>query len=757
MKRVILLSMVMAIMLSALLPAAAVAQGVTDVLNYQGFLRTDEGAATGVLSMTFRIYDDETAGNLLWTETQPVVSVDSGYFSVKLGSINPIPDDAFVDTEDYTADNTRWLEIEVGGEILLPRTKLGATPYARFSEGLRGHVHTAPGYLELQNPAKTPGTMKLGIDMNGGSIAYDVGDSEHPVFDLSGNANGGSLHLVSSEDIGEYGPGGMTIRDSSGNMKTALGGTGIILKINAADGYVLTSDAEGNGTWEPATGGGGSCWDCPGNYTYLSDISDSVGIGTEEPQAKLHVEADDGGAAIWGIGYGNTGAAPSAGVAGLNYSASGGPGIYGYSDNWHAVLGANSNGNAAVMARNDGSGPGLKAQNQGTGVAIQGWAGSGNLLELYDTPDLKLVVDNSGNLTTSGTIDMSGLKIATGASDGYVMTCDAIGVGTWQSAGGGGGAGGWVDDGANVRLETAADKVGIGTSSPATKLHVTGAIRSNGSTGYYVNIDGNIITSDGPAIGLGGDYVMVGTGGWLGVGVAGFVQSTDGPNMRVVNDTGTAAIFSAGPTGESVLPTNRTAVAAYADSSYDACRFVALGTGWAGYFDGDVRVTGTIDNSKSGIIMDDPLDPENKWLRHGSVNSPDMMNIYNGNVTTDGDGAAIVTLPEYFTALNRDFRYQLTVIGQFAQAIVEQEIENNRFTIRTDKPNVKVSWQVTGIRHDRFAEANPMQVEIEKSPEHRGKYLNPEAFGQSEQMGIDYENNRLARDASTETSTASEL
>jgi hypothetical protein len=46
------------------------------------------------------------------------------------------------------------------------------------------------------------------------------------------------------------------------------------------------------------------------------------------------------------------------------------------------------------------------------------------------------------------------------------------------------------------------------------------------------------------------------------------------------------------------------------------------------------------------------------------------------------------------------FRYQLTVIGQFAQAIVAAEIANRSFIIKTSKPGVKVSWQVTGIRQD---------------------------------------------------------
>jgi hypothetical protein len=74
-------------------------------------------------------------------------------------------------------------------------------------------------------------------------------------------------------------------------------------------------------------------------------------------------------------------------------------------------------------------------------------------------------------------------------------------------------------------------------------------------------------------------------------------------------------------------------------------------------------------------------------------------NLCSGNVTTDAHGDAIVTLPDDFAAHQRDFRYQLTVIGQFAQAIVSSEINDNRFAIKTDRPNVKVSWQVTGVRY----------------------------------------------------------
>jgi hypothetical protein len=141
-----------------------------------------------------------------------------------------------------------------------------------------------------------------------------------------------------------------------------------------------------------------------------------------------------------------------------------------------------------------------------------------------------------------------------------------------------------------------------------------------------------------------------------------------------------------------------------------------------------MNVVGTLTAGVKPFLIDDPLDPANKYLSHSVVESPDMMNVYNGTATTDKRGLATVTLPEYFEALNKDFRYQLTPIGSFAQATVSKKIEGNHFTVRTSKPNVEVSWQVTGIRHDAYADAHRVQVEQEKPPRERGHYLHPELF-----------------------------
>ncbi len=160
---------------------------------------------------------------------------------------------------------------------------------------------------------------------------------------------------------------------------------------------------------------------------------------------------------------------------------------------------------------------------------------------------------------------------------------------------------------------------------------------------------------------------------------------------------------------------------------------------YAGYFDGNIEVTGTVFGSVKDFKIDHPLDPANKYLVHTSVESSEMMNIYSGNVVTDELGLATVTMPDWFQAENTDFRYQLTVLGgRFAQAIVSKEIAGNQFTISTNASNVKVSWQITAVRQDAYAKVHPMVVEQEKPERERGFYQNPELFGQPKEKQTEW-------------------
>lgn len=146
---------------------------------------------------------------------------------------------------------------------------------------------------------------------------------------------------------------------------------------------------------------------------------------------------------------------------------------------------------------------------------------------------------------------------------------------------------------------------------------------------------------------------------------------------------------------------------------------------------GELDVLGPITAGTKDFKIDHPLDPTNKFLYHSSVESSEMMNIYTGNAVLDSEGKVVVTMPDWFEVVNEDFRYQLTAVGAAAPNLhVAQELANHQFSIAGGAPGMKVSWQVTGVRHDGFAKAHPLVVEVSKSEKERGHYLYPEAYGQ---------------------------
>ena len=231
--------------------------------------------------------------------------------------------------------------------------------------------------------------------------------------------------------------------------------------------------------------------------------------------------------------------------------------------------------------------------------------------------------------------------------------------------------------------------------------------------------------------------LLVPDNGHVGIGT----DSPDANNkLHVTSDGAIQAALYGSSTGENSKGLWARTSGTGSSANAILAEYLGGGAGYAGWFSGNVNIAGTLSKTAGTFKIDHPLDPENKYLFHSFVESPDMMNIYNGNITTDTEGRANVTLPEYFSALNADFRYQLTVIGTFAQAIISNEIESNQFEIMTDKPNVKVSWQVTGIRHDAYAKKNRIQVEVEKEPENKGKYLSPEAFDLPKEKAIGFIN-----------------
>lgn len=171
---------------------------------------------------------------------------------------------------------------------------------------------------------------------------------------------------------------------------------------------------------------------------------------------------------------------------------------------------------------------------------------------------------------------------------------------------------------------------------------------------------------------------------------------------------------------------------------YGTAAAVNGATAWAGYFAGDVNVTGIVASVAAGSKMDNPVDPANQYLYHAAVESSDMLNIYSGNVILDENGEAWVDLPAWFEALNKEFRYQLTPIGAPGPSLyIAEKIQDNRFKIGGGEPAMEVSWQVTGIRNDPYAQDHRFPVEQVKPEAERGTYLYPQGYGMPEEMGLE--------------------
>ena len=187
-------------------------------------------------------------------------------------------------------------------------------------------------------------------------------------------------------------------------------------------------------------------------------------------------------------------------------------------------------------------------------------------------------------------------------------------------------------------------------------------------------------------------------------------------------------------------------------------------SGYAAYLNGNVRITGrlqidgnvitgNLQKAGGSFKIDHPLDPANKYLSHSFVESPDMKNVYDGVVVLDNKGEAMIELPDWFGALNKDFRYQLTAIGapqpnlyiaeeisdgvaNYSNTSSNNKNNSSRFKVAGGTSGMKVSWQVTGIRKDPWANAHRIKVEEDKPDKERGYYIYPDLYGKAAEKGI---------------------
>lgn len=140
------------------------------------------------------------------------------------------------------------------------------------------------------------------------------------------------------------------------------------------------------------------------------------------------------------------------------------------------------------------------------------------------------------------------------------------------------------------------------------------------------------------------------------------------------------------------------------------------------------------------FVIDDPRDPANKILKHFSLESNEVLNIYRGTETFNANGSVVVNLPDYYEAINKNASYQLTPVGgAMPNLYISKEVNDGTFVISGGIPGKKVSWAVTAERNDPYLKQYPnnREVELDKG-EKSGKYLMPDLYGQPKEKGYSY-------------------
>ncbi len=759
-------------LLAAFTAISALAQDNTAPTEfmYQGRLIDGTTLVNGQKTMAFRIYDGAESnewGTGIWPAyaQTTVVDVVDGLFSVAIGgqanemTMDPDYPLAFLANPDMAAvmGTSFWLEVEMDGVVLGPREKLQAVPFALTARGMPNDSldgnelksdaitsrHLADGQVSTDHIKDN--TIRFhDIWFNhatNNQIMRWSGSAWIASDDWTSSGGGGSspvdhgslANLGVGDDHDQYLLGNGNDDHTSGTLTFSAAST---LDVNgtfrAEDLYLGHNDSDDDDTLFFDGGLASLMWDNdPGRFAFSDGLHVDGGLGVA---GLLNVDAD---AYLGGGGTDYGGDAELIGLRGrrdtwwIGVQNESTPAASGF------FIGLGTVEDGIFHIENDGdvgigtSTPTGKLQVIGGEVRI----GTGTPRYLHGSGDLYVEDDiEVGESLMASHASIGRGRAETGLSPRIDIDAQS---GSWnmgvQNSAEEEDTDFWIgkhdfrSDG-TFHIENDGD-VGIGTTEPTAKLDVRGDISASGTVRT-----GSIRARDGDDLTLSTDdgtiRVKIADSGSVGIGTPGSTTPQETLHVfggRVLLDSRSVhdfpKLFFRSLDGADVEHTDHL--------EYDGSRFTTSC---------DLDINGTLTKDGGSFKIDHPLDPENKYLSHSFVESPDMMNVYNGNVVLDDAGEATVELPDWFEALNKDFRYQLTPIGAPGPNLyVAEEITNNQFRIAGGKSGLKVSWQVTGIRQDAYANAHRIPVEEDKPEAERGTYRHPELYGEPKTKAVGYQ------------------
>jgi hypothetical protein len=273
---------------------------------------------------------------------------------------------------------------------------------------------------------------------------------------------------------------------------------------------------------------------------------------------------------------------------------------------------------------------------------------------------------------------------------------------------------GYSDSGVGVYGSDVDDGTGVEGVSIGGGVGVAGASNATGIVSYFPGAGGTFTGTEAGILSISEDVNTVGV---LSAANNGALYSLVGRSQGIAGNGpgigGTGVVgFGNGNNSMGVFGGNIT------------------GTAMAAIFaNGDLTATGV-----KPFTIDHPLDPENKILKHFSIESDEVLNVYRGTTVFDINGEATIELPEYFASINVNYSYQLTAVGAAMPNIyVAEEVSNNSFKVAGGMTGKKVSWTVFANRNDAYVKANPNRIKSEQNKTGNliGKYLDHKSWNQT--------------------------